>query len=230
MRLRRHTAVRGLSAVAVACVAAVLAPATGASAAEVPLSVTDQAVADRLATRSLAPALGKDLAGVVTDAATGQVIWAHTPTEAQIPASNAKILTAVNALEAFGPTHTFTTSVMTGSTARRIVLVGGGDPSLSARQLGRMARTTAAAWLAKGVTRVRVEVDDSLFPAPTSALAGSGPTRSRTSHRCVPSSSTTTDGGTPRWTPAPSSPASWRSGAWTYAGWPAPCGRRPRPW
>jgi D-alanyl-D-alanine carboxypeptidase/D-alanyl-D-alanine-endopeptidase (penicillin-binding protein 4) len=170
MRLRRHTAVRGLSAVAVACVAAVLAPATGAGAAEVPLSVTDQAVADRLATRSLAPALGQDLAGVVTDAATGQVIWAHTPTEAQIPASNAKILTAVNALEAFGPTHTFTTSVMTGSTARRIVLVGGGDPSLSARQLGGMARTTAAAWLAKGVTRVRVEVDDSLFPAPTSAV------------------------------------------------------------
>ena len=39
-----------------------------------------------------------------------------------------------------------------------------------ARQLGGMARTTAAAWLAKGVTRVRVEVDDSLFPAPTSAL------------------------------------------------------------
>ncbi|MDQ1599286.1 MAG: hypothetical protein QOD68_760 [Actinomycetota bacterium] len=170
MRLRRHTAARGLSAIAVACVAAVLAPATGAGAAEVPLSVTDQAVADRLATRSLAAALGKDLAGVVTDAATGQVIWAHTPAEAQIPASNAKILTAVNALEAFGPTHTFTTSVMTGSTARRIVLVGGGDPSLSARQLGGMARTTAAAWLAKGVTRVRVEVDDSLFPAPTSAI------------------------------------------------------------
>ena len=60
--------------------------------------------------------------------------------------------------------------------------------------------------------------------------AGSGPTRSRTSRRCAPSSSTTTAGGTPRWTPAPSSPASWRSGAWTYAGWPAPCGRRPRPW
>jgi D-alanyl-D-alanine carboxypeptidase/D-alanyl-D-alanine-endopeptidase (penicillin-binding protein 4) len=170
MRLRRHTAARGLSAVALACVAAVLAPATGASAAEVPLSVTDQAVADRLATRSLAAALGKDLAGVVTDAATGQVIWAHTPAEAQIPASNAKILTAVDALEAFGPTHTFTTSVMTGSTARRIVLVGGGDPSLSARQLGGMARTTAAAWLAKGVSRVRVEVDDSLYPAPTPAV------------------------------------------------------------
>ena len=170
MRLRRHTAARGLSAVAVACLAAVLAPATGASAAEVPLSVTDQAVADRLATRSLAPALGKDLAGVVTDAATGQVIWAHTPAEAQIPASNAKILTAVDALEAFGPTHTFTTSVMTGSTARRLVLVGGGDPSLSARQLGGMARTTAAVWLAKGVTQVRVEVDDSLYLAPTSAV------------------------------------------------------------
>jgi serine-type D-Ala-D-Ala carboxypeptidase/endopeptidase (penicillin-binding protein 4) len=170
MRLHRHSVVRGLSAVAVACVAAALAPVAGAAAAQVPLSVTDQAVADRLATRSLSARLGDDLAGIVTDAATGAVIWSHTPAEAQIPASNAKILTAVDALEAFGPTHTFTTRVMTGSTARRVVLVGGGDPSLSSRQLGRMARTTAAAWLATGVARVRVEVDDSLFPAPTSAV------------------------------------------------------------
>ena len=123
----------------------------GASAAEVPLSAPTRRSHDRLAIRSLGadPRQGPGRA-VVTDAATGQVVWAHTPTEAQIPASNAKILTAVNALEAFGPTHTFTTSVMTGSTARRIVLVGGGDPSLSARQLGGMARTTAAGLAGQG--------------------------------------------------------------------------------
>jgi D-alanyl-D-alanine carboxypeptidase/D-alanyl-D-alanine-endopeptidase (penicillin-binding protein 4) len=167
MRLRR-TALRGLSTAALAAVAAVLVP-TGAGAAEMPLSVTDQAVQDHLAIRSLAPALGDDLAGQVTDVATGQVIWSQTPTEAQIPASNAKILTAVNALEAFGPAHRFTTRVMTGSTSRRVVLVGGGDPSLSTRQLGGMARTVAATMLAKGITKVQVQVDDSLFPAPTSA-------------------------------------------------------------
>jgi serine-type D-Ala-D-Ala carboxypeptidase/endopeptidase (penicillin-binding protein 4) len=164
MRTRR-TALRGLSAVAVACLAAVLAPA--ASADELPLSATDQAVHDNLMARALAGDLGPDLAGIVTDAGTGQVLWSQTPAEAQIPASNAKILTTVNALEAFGPTHRFTTRVMTGSTAHRIVLVGGGDPSLSSSQLGRMARTVVAAVHAEGLHRVKVQVDDSLFPAPT---------------------------------------------------------------
>jgi D-alanyl-D-alanine carboxypeptidase/D-alanyl-D-alanine-endopeptidase (penicillin-binding protein 4) len=52
---------------------------------------------------------------------------------------------------------------------RRAVLVGGGDPSLTARQLGTLARTAAAGFLAQGIARVRVQVDDSLFPAPTLA-------------------------------------------------------------
>ena len=79
-----------------------------------PLSTTDQTVADRLAIRSTARALGDDLAGMVTDAATGQVLWSRTPREAQLPASNTKLVTAVNALEAFGPAHRFTTRVVTG--------------------------------------------------------------------------------------------------------------------
>jgi serine-type D-Ala-D-Ala carboxypeptidase/endopeptidase (penicillin-binding protein 4) len=165
----RRTLGRGLTAVVVTAVAAVLAPATAARADQLPLSATDQAVADRMAIRSLRSDLGSDLAGLVADPATGQVVWAQTPDEAQVPASNAKILTAVDALQAFGPTYRFTTRVMTGRTARRAVLVGGGDPSLTARQLGSMARTTAAGFLALGISGVRVQVDDSLFPAPTLA-------------------------------------------------------------
>ena len=65
------------------------------------------------------------------------VVWGRTTHEAQIPASNAKILTAVNALEVFGPSHTFTTSVWTGATSRQVVLYGGGDPSLSRHSSGR---------------------------------------------------------------------------------------------
>ena len=133
------------------------------------LSATDLMVQANLAVRSLDPALGLDLAGTVTDATTGVALWSQDPAEAQIPASNTKILTAVDALESFGPTHRFTTKVMTGTAPRRVVLVGGGDPSLTTRQLGRMARVVAASYLAQGITRVRVLVDDSLFPAPTSA-------------------------------------------------------------
>lgn len=169
MPVPHRSVARLLAAVVVAGVAAVLAPATAASADQLPLSATDQAVADKLTVRSLRTDLGKDLAGLVVDPATGQVVWSQTPDEAQIPASNTKILTAVDALQAFGPTHRFTTQVMTGRTARRAVLVGSGDPSVTARQLGSMARSAAAGFLAQGIGRVRVQVDDSLFPAPTLA-------------------------------------------------------------
>jgi D-alanyl-D-alanine carboxypeptidase/D-alanyl-D-alanine-endopeptidase (penicillin-binding protein 4) len=144
-----------------------VAAASQVAAEEQPLSASDQAVHDRLTYRSLRTDLGPDLAGVVADATTGQVVWDHHSNERQIPASNAKILTAVNALEAFGPTYRFTTQVVTGSTPHRVVLVGSGDPSMSSRQLGRMARTVVATVRAQGLRRVKVQVDDSLFPEPT---------------------------------------------------------------
>ncbi len=164
-----RSALRGLSVSVVVAVAAVLVPASAAGAAEAPLSVTDQAVHDRLAIRSLAKALGPDLAGTVTDATTGQELWSRTPREAQIPASNAKIITAVNALEAYGPAYRFSTEVVSGATPREVVLVGSGDPSLKTVHLARMARTVAAGLQAQGLRWVRVRVDDSLFPAPTLA-------------------------------------------------------------
>ncbi len=162
---------RWAAAVALAvstALAGALAPAP-AAADELPLSPTDQTVRDQLDVRSLAPRLGPDLAGLVTDAETGQVLWTGSGDELQIPASTVKLVTAANALATFGPEHRFTTRVMTGATSRRVVLVGGGDPSLSRADLRRLARTTASTVLAQGVPRVRVDVDDSLFPTPTLA-------------------------------------------------------------
>lgn len=146
--------------------AAAGAPRPVAAADEVPLSATDQAAHDRLDKRSGAPRLGKDLTGLVTDAVTGQVVWAGHARERQIPASTVKLLTGVNALETFGPAHRFRTTVTTDATSDRVVLVGGGDPSLSRADLRRLARTTAAATTARGLLTVRVNVDDTLFPAP----------------------------------------------------------------
>ena len=68
------------------------------------LSPADLFVHDNLTARATARRLGPDLAGVVTDAATGQIIWEQTPLERQVPASNTKLVTAVNALHAYGPT------------------------------------------------------------------------------------------------------------------------------
>ena len=149
-------------------VAGALVPAT-AAAASAPLSPTDQRIHDRLATRSADGRLGPDLAGLVTDLGTGQTVWSSHRAERQLPASNDKLLTAVNALEAFGPDHRFRTTVVAGTTSHRVVLVGGGDPSLSRADLRRLATQTVAAATAAGTDWVRVDVDDSLFPDPRPA-------------------------------------------------------------
>lgn len=170
MLSRHRTAARWLGGVAVAALTAVAGPTTGASAETLPLSATDQAVHDRLGLRSLDKRLGRDLAGLVTDAETGQVLWKRTPGERQLPASNTKLVTAVTALETFGPDHRFATDVVRDlATPRRVYLVGSGDPSLSGADLRALARLTARAVRAEGIGRVQVRVDDSLFPAPTPA-------------------------------------------------------------
>ena len=146
-----------------------LVPATGAAAAAAPLSPVDQRTHDRLTTRSTDSRLGPDLAGLVTDLETGRTVWSSHRAERQLPASNVKLLTAVNALEAFGPDHRFRTTVVAGATSHRVVLVGSGDPSLSRADLRRLATQTVAAAAAAGTEWVRVDVDDSLFPKPRPA-------------------------------------------------------------
>lgn len=168
-RTARATSLAATTTALVAALCAALLPAGPAVADEAPLSPTDQAVHDLLDSRASAPRLGGDLAGVVVDATTGREIWSQTASEAQLPASTVKLVTAVNTLKAFGPTHRFATRVTTGVTARRVVLLGGGDPSLSRVELRRLARTAATHLTATGVRRVRVDVDDSLFPMPTRA-------------------------------------------------------------
>jgi D-alanyl-D-alanine carboxypeptidase/D-alanyl-D-alanine-endopeptidase (penicillin-binding protein 4) len=181
------TAVRRLAAaIAVLGTALVLSPsappaaATGSvrapaaahvttATARPPLSATDQVVLNRLAGRSTLKALGPDLAGMVTDATTGQLLWGQTPLERQIPASNAKLVTAVNALSTLGPATRLRTSVVQGLTPREVVLVGSGDPTLSRRNLTILATRTATVARAAGLTGLSVFVDDSLFPRPSLA-------------------------------------------------------------
>lgn len=162
---------RTMSAAALAATATALGVLTAppATAAAEPLSASDQRVHNKLDRRSTASDLGPDLTGLVTDLGTGRVLWAHHRNERQIPASNAKLVTAVTALETFGPGHRFTTRTKRGTTWRRVHLVGAGDPSLSRADLNRLAARTADDLKARSVSRVRVLVDDHIFPRPTLA-------------------------------------------------------------
>lgn len=81
------------------------------------------------------------------------------------PASTMKLLTSTAVLSALGPDHTFTTTAVAAG-RDRVVLVGGGDPLLSAADLKRLARATATELRERGTKAVRVGYDTSLFTGP----------------------------------------------------------------
>ncbi|WP_397460068.1 MULTISPECIES: D-alanyl-D-alanine carboxypeptidase [unclassified Rathayibacter] len=76
------------------------------------------------------PRLGSMQARVV-DAATGEVLFDRGGTTASRTASALKILTAASALAVLGPDTRIATTVVAGDAAGSVVLVGGGDLTLS---------------------------------------------------------------------------------------------------
>jgi D-alanyl-D-alanine carboxypeptidase/D-alanyl-D-alanine-endopeptidase (penicillin-binding protein 4) len=119
-------------------------------------------------------ALGGHVAMSVLDATTGQPLLETSAREAVLPASTAKIATAVAALTALPSDLRLTTRVVGGSAAGDVVLVGGGDPTLAGpfTRIGyprpaRLADLAAKVRTALAGTRVRrVVVDDSLYAGP----------------------------------------------------------------
>ena len=88
-------------------------------------------------TRALSPVLGSgdlgsDFGMLVTDLETGQVLYSQNASTGFAPASTTKLATAVAALHVLGPSARFHTTVVTGTSPERIILVGGGDPTLAA--------------------------------------------------------------------------------------------------
>ncbi|HSF25973.1 MAG TPA: D-alanyl-D-alanine carboxypeptidase/D-alanyl-D-alanine-endopeptidase, partial [Actinomycetes bacterium] len=125
--------------------------------------------------------LGPDVGAVVLDGASGAVLLDQGGSVAHTPASTLKLLTGAAALQVIGPQTRLTTSVVRGAAPGELVLVGGGDPLLTAGEttadetastpasLRELARRTAAAMRAAGVHAARVSVDDTLFAPPAIA-------------------------------------------------------------
>lgn len=121
------------------------------------------------------PALGTVRTASVIDTATGRVLYESGAGQAMTPASTVKIATASAALAALGPDHRIPTTVASGAGPGQIVLVGGGDPSLTARKkapagsggsLVALAADTAQALKAAGTESVVLGYDDSLYTGP----------------------------------------------------------------
>ncbi len=132
-------------------------------------------VAKALAGAIKDPALGARLLAHVVDAATGQVLFDREGATPAAPASTAKLLVAAAVLGVHAPTDRFTTTVVAGRRAGTVVLVGGGDPTLTAATGSRPGAYPEAARLSALATQVRarhvrvtrVVVDGSLFRGPT---------------------------------------------------------------
>jgi D-alanyl-D-alanine carboxypeptidase/D-alanyl-D-alanine-endopeptidase (penicillin-binding protein 4) len=75
----------------------------------------------------------------------GRVLYERRADRALTPASNQKILTAIAALSAFGPTHQFVTQIYADAPPDAeggvdvLAIRGGGDPSLTSEQYWRLA-------------------------------------------------------------------------------------------
>ncbi|MFJ9342438.1 D-alanyl-D-alanine carboxypeptidase/D-alanyl-D-alanine-endopeptidase [Streptomyces sp. NPDC101733] len=120
-------------------------------------------------------ALGTVRAASVVDTATGEVLYESNAGEAMTPASTVKIATASAALVALGPEHRLRTTVTPGAGPGQIVLVGGGDPSLTAKKkspagsggsLVALAADAAQALKAAGTNSVSLGYDDFLYTGP----------------------------------------------------------------
>jgi D-alanyl-D-alanine carboxypeptidase/D-alanyl-D-alanine-endopeptidase (penicillin-binding protein 4) len=121
--------------------APVAAPTTAPTTA--PPRPTPSAVptASRLRTCSVAGAATDPrlmtLTGSVLRADTGEVLWDHGASTGVPTASTMKLLIAAAAVAVLTPDYQIATDVVDGSTAGTIVLVGHGDPTLSALPAGQ---------------------------------------------------------------------------------------------
>jgi D-alanyl-D-alanine carboxypeptidase/D-alanyl-D-alanine-endopeptidase (penicillin-binding protein 4) len=147
------------------------------------------------------PGLGTGVSAEVVDVATGDVLLDLDAADPATPASTAKLLTATAALTTLDPSTRFATTVVAGSTPGEVVLVGGGDPTLSrtapsqiypgAPTVADLAAQVVAA-LPAGTPVTRVVVDSSLFSGPLTAT-GWGPADAPSSY-AAPVTATAVDG------------------------------------
>jgi D-alanyl-D-alanine carboxypeptidase/D-alanyl-D-alanine-endopeptidase (penicillin-binding protein 4) len=139
-------------------------------AAALPDAAAVQALADGLAADAR---MGGSTGVVVSDVLTGEVLADVGGDLGQVPASTAKVLTALASLRALGAATTLPTTVVQ-PTPGRLVLVGGGDMMLGAEEgdpaavmghagLADLASQVARSLTLAGTTSVSLAFDDTLF-------------------------------------------------------------------
>jgi len=114
----------------------------------------------------------------IVDIDTGETVYAYSPDEPRVIASNTKLFTTAAILDALGPGYTFDTRFMMNGTLRDGVLrgdlgvVGSGDPQISGRDYAGDSFAAFREWARvlreRGVERISGDVylDHGLFDPP----------------------------------------------------------------
>jgi len=114
--------------------------------------------------------LGQHVIAEVRDVATGAVLLNRGGTTGAAPASTAKLTTALAVLAVHKPSDRITTRVVADAQPGTVVLVGGGDPTLTAAASGQAGAYPDAARISDLARQLhgvrRVEVDGTLFAGP----------------------------------------------------------------
>ncbi|MEV6544310.1 D-alanyl-D-alanine carboxypeptidase/D-alanyl-D-alanine-endopeptidase [Streptomyces sp. NPDC051665] len=142
----------------------------GAAASTVKSAPTGTALADVLTPLLGNSALGTRHTAAVVDVSTGKRLYGVGADAALTPASTTKIATATAALSAMGADHRLTTRAALEPDTKELVLVGGGDPTLTAHKdaegwasLRTLADKTAVALKKRGVSEVTLSYDKTLY-------------------------------------------------------------------
>jgi D-alanyl-D-alanine carboxypeptidase/D-alanyl-D-alanine-endopeptidase (penicillin-binding protein 4) len=163
---------------AIAAVLSDLAATPSAAPAPAPAaSPTAAGVAQALAAGLSDPELGPNPSAEVLDASTGATLLNVRASAMLAPASTAKLLLAAAMLRVYKITDRFTTKVVAGTAPGTVVLVGGGDPTLTASVTAAGAAYPGAAKIsdlaaqlkASGKQVSQILVDDSLFSGASTA-------------------------------------------------------------
>ncbi|MEU6071139.1 D-alanyl-D-alanine carboxypeptidase/D-alanyl-D-alanine-endopeptidase [Streptomyces sp. NPDC047082] len=135
---------------------------------------SEKPLAEVLAPLLDVPELGSAHTAAVVDVASGRRLYGSGADQALTPASTTKIATAVAALSALGAEHRFTTRAALEPDTKELVLVGGGDPTLTAHEkadgwasLRTLAADTAAALEKRGVRKITLSYDTTLYTGPS---------------------------------------------------------------
>ncbi|MDX2603997.1 D-alanyl-D-alanine carboxypeptidase/D-alanyl-D-alanine-endopeptidase [Streptomyces caniscabiei] len=123
--------------------------------------------------------LGPRRAASVVDVETGEQLYAQNADDALTPASTTKIATAAAVLSALGPDHRIETRTVLKPDSAEVVLVGGGDPTLTAHEdtdryasLRTLADETAAALDRRHLNEITLAHDTSLYEGPEQHTIG----------------------------------------------------------